>query len=171
MDPLLDDGTSQRVAVQIYEANATAFMIDVGDLPLSGDIIDELDGNACRFIFTYGELPVRGEMRPGKDQAELQLLIEVGVLPYTAESPEKRGRLLEIVNSFNGKCPEGVAMDRDQSIFVRGTAPLDSPVTATRLISSIVKMLFEVNPVLRSLADHLPGLAQAIPESGSQRAA
>ena len=62
-------------------------------------------------------------------------------------------------------------MDRDQSIFVRGTTLLDTPVTATRLISSMVKMLFEFNPVLRSLADHLPGLAQAIPQSGSQRAA
>ena len=171
LTPSLDDGTSQRVAAQIYEANATAFMIDAGNLPLSGDIIDELDGNACRFIFAYGELPVRGEMRPGKDKAELQLLIEVGMVPYTVESREKRKHLIEIVNSFNGTCPEGVAMDRDQSIFVRGTALLDTPVTATRLISSIVATLFEVNPVLRSLADHLPGLAQAIPESGSNRAA
>lgn len=159
------------MAAQIYEANATAFMIDVGNLPLSGDIIDELDGNECRFIFAYGELPVRGEMRPGKDKAELQLLIQVGVVPYTVESREKRERLLEVVKSFNGECPEGVAVDRDQSIFVRGTALLEPPVTATRLILSIVVMLFDFNPVLRSLADHLPDLAQAIPDSGSNRAA
>jgi hypothetical protein len=31
-------------------------------------------------------------------------------------------------------------------------------------------MLFDINPVLRSLGDHLPGLAQAIPNSSSNYA-
>ena len=58
---------------------------------------------------------------------------------------------------------EAVEVDRDQSIFVRGTVLLEAPVTATRLISSIIAMLFDIKPVLRSLGDHLPALAQAIP--------
>ena len=81
-----------------------------------------------------------------------------------------RKRLLSVVKSFNVKSTDGVAVDRDQSIFVRGTALLELPVTTTRLISSIVAMLFDLNPVLRSLADHLPGLAQTIPNWGSNSA-
>lgn len=159
-----EDGAPQNPAIPILRANAAALTIDVGKFPRSGDIIGELDGNPCRFIFTYGELPVSGEVRPREDGAELQLLFEVGHVPYTVESREERGRLLEVVRSFNGKCPDGIDVDREQSIIVRGTAPLDAPVTATRLISSMVAMLFDVKPVLRSLGDHLPALAQAIPD-------
>jgi hypothetical protein len=161
-----EDGAPQTPAIPILEANAVALTIDVGKLPRSGDIIDELDGKPCRFIFTYGELPVSGEVRPREDGVELQLLIEVGHVPYTVESRPERERLLEVIRGFNGKCPEGIDVDQNQSIIVRGTAPLDAPVTATRLISSMVAMLFDVKPVLRSLGDHLPALAQAIPDWG-----
>jgi hypothetical protein len=159
-----NDEAPQSPEIPSLRANTAALTIDVGNLPRSGNIIDELDGKACRFIFAYGEMPVSGEVRPREDKAELRLLIEVGHVPFSIESREERGRLLEVVKRFNGKCPEGIDVDRDQSIFVRGTALLDAPVTATRLISSIVALLFDVKPVLRSLGDHLPALAQAIPD-------
>ena len=166
----LDDGASQGVSAPILKANAAAHMINVGNLPLSGNIIDKIGGNACRFIFAYGELPVSGEVIARQDQAELQLFIQVGVVPYTVESWETRKRLLGVVKSFNGKSTESVEIDRGQSIVVRGTALLDLPVTATRLISSMVEMLFELKPVLRSLADYLPDLAETIPDWGSNSA-
>ena len=163
----LNDGISQSVATQILKANGAGLAVNVGDLPVSGDIIKQLDRKICRFLFAYGELPVTGEVNLGGDNVELRLVMEVGQVPYTIESRKQRERLLNVIRSVNGKCPAGIEVDRDRSIFVRGTANLDAPVTATRLISSIISMLFDVNPVLRSLGDHLPGLAQALPGSGS----
>lgn len=171
MDTILTRGpgdeTSQSVAAQILKAKSAGLVIDIGDQPVSADIIDRLDGKACRFVFAYGELPVSCEVTPRNDMVELQLLIEVGHIPYTVESRENRERLLDVVKRFNGKCPENFGVEGKQSIFVRGGILLAAPLTATRLISKIVALLFEARPVLESLVAHLPDLAQAIPRFDS----
>lgn len=175
MDSLSTDsrgvGPSENVAPYALNVGTVGLTVEVGGVPVSGDIADKLDEDTCRFIFAYGELPVRGEVRPCGDNVELQLVIEVGHIPYTIESRVKRERLIEAVKSFNGNCPDGVGVERNQSISVRGITSLGTPITATRLISAITAMLWDFKPVLQSLDSHLPGLAQAFPHADSPRSA
>jgi len=63
------DKATQTVATKTFKDNKGALMINVGNVPRSGDIINGLDGKFCRFIFVYVEILVNGEGMPREDWA------------------------------------------------------------------------------------------------------
>jgi len=56
----------QTVATKTFRDNKGAPMINVGNVPRSGDVINGLDGNFCRFIFAYVEILANGGECPGR---------------------------------------------------------------------------------------------------------
>ncbi|WP_029010198.1 hypothetical protein [Azospirillum halopraeferens] len=116
-----------------------------------------------RLNFIVDGLPFHAAVSPeegadGRDGAVCQIWAEVGHIPYSAQSPERRRRLLEALRAI--QAVEGLQRARflvqeGQKILLFSETRVDGHVTPEGLIHETVLLVQEARPFLRILADYI----------------
>ncbi|MGQ9368610.1 hypothetical protein [Azospirillum sp. ST 5-10] len=101
---------------------------------------------------------VSPDERDGTEGAVCQIWAEVGHIPYSAQSPDRRRRLLEVLRAIQA-VPDlqraRFLVQEGQKILLFSETRVDGHVTPEDLIHETVLLIQEARPFLRILGDHL----------------
>jgi hypothetical protein len=88
-------------------------------------------------------------------QSICQILADVGHIPFTAQSPERRRSLLNVIRGIQDMGHSKLLVQEGQKILLFSESRLDGHATPEDLIHQTVLVLQEVRPFLRILARYL----------------
>ena len=116
-----------------------------------------------RLNFIADGLPFHAAVSPqtgpdGREGATCQIWAEVGHIPYSAQSPERRRRLLEVLRAVQatpGLRRARFLVQEGQKILLFSETRVDGHVTPEDLIYETVMLIQEARPFLRLLAESL----------------
>ncbi|OAN60956.1 hypothetical protein [Magnetospirillum moscoviense] len=141
-------------------------------LPLDVEALESLPinpGGVIQFTFLYANISFAARYDEGEHGGRLRLVGDVGPLPYSAESPEARAGLAQIIRAANdvlGPCFR-TAQGR---ILLGADASIARPVTAVSLIAQVAASLIPAKPYLDVISVYVrPPLEMARPGTSSVR--
>ncbi|SEH30940.1 hypothetical protein [Magnetospirillum fulvum] len=127
----------------------------------SGNALPLADGTT-QFDFHYRDIRFAGRVEVDHGCVTLRVVGDVGPMPYSAESTQARAGLARICAVANESLA-GARLRVAQGRILLGTdLRLETPPTATALVSAIVEFLLPARPYLELIAVYLrPPLAPA----------
>lgn len=127
----------------------------------SGNALPLADG-VTQFDFRYRDIRFVGRVEVDHGSVTLRVVGDVGPMPYSAESTQARAgltRICAVANEQLAKARLRVAQGR---ILLGVDIQLETPPTATALVSAIAEFLLSARPYLELIAVYLrPPLAPA----------
>jgi hypothetical protein len=125
----------------------------------------------AQFDFTYRQIRFACRCDETAGQPHLKLVGDVGPLPFSAESPTARAAIQAIVDSANATLGPVFRLTNGR-VLLGGEGDLPSPVTATDLISAVVRFVLPARPYLELIAEVVrPPMAPAKPGEAHLREA
>lgn len=111
----------------------------------------------AKLRFAVNGLMIQAAVSPDADGdgSVCQIWAEVGHIPFTAQSPERRRTLLQILRGIKGLRYASFVVQQSQTILVLSERRTENPATPEDLAHQTVLMLHEARPFLRLLAEHL----------------
>jgi hypothetical protein len=141
-------------------------------LPLDVEALESLPinpGGVIQFTFLFANISFAARYDEGERGGRLRLVGDVGPLPYSAESPEARAGLAQIIRAANdvlGPCFR-TAQGR---ILLGADEQIAHPVTAVSLISRVAASLIPATPYLDLISVYVrPPLEKARPGTSAVR--
>lgn len=131
-----------------------------GTRPLPRDPLDlaagERDGPPLAFRFCHREVPFTGRLLAGPGGARrLEVTGELGILPFSVEAAQARRQALAALAAARADTGLAWRLNAGQALVVVGTAPLETPLTPTRIVGAAVRLLLEADAHLALLAEVL----------------
>lgn len=102
------------------------------------------------FNFSYAGLPFHAEVEQGATPA-VSLTARLAPLPYSAESPELRARLLELIRD-SGRMSRGrLVIDRKRDLWLAGRAEAGSAANPVSILAATVSLILDMKPYLETM--------------------
>ena len=156
MDAATQDNAVARVPASALGLVASAQVpIEVGDFTLdhNGQLTARVNDEPLCFSFRYRSFTFDGSIEPGQ-HALIRLKTDCGYLPYTAESPEARQCVRQIIRESHRIPGARLSISERQVITLESEAVPPAPRTPVSVISTLVSLLLKSRPLL-SLMDDL----------------
>lgn len=91
----------------------------------------------------------------------LRLVGDLGPVPFSAESPETRGRLLELARWSTRSAGCRFAVSPRRRLNLLGELPVGEPLTGAAILSAAVRFLVDVKPYVALAREVRDGIAAA----------
>lgn len=146
--------------------NSKRFFLGGIELPLDIDTVEALpaSGGVMEFDFSYRDVSFAAKCIETDGSAVITVVGNVGRLPYSAEAPAARSGLSHIIMHANGLLGRIFRLTGER-IMLHGEAAVQTPVSATHLLSAIAGLLIPVSPYLDLAAVYFePGGERLKPE-------
>jgi hypothetical protein len=105
--------------------------------------------------FTADGLPFQASVTPNGEEAVCQVWAEVGHIPYTAQSPERRRRMLAVVKGAEKLPTARFIIQGSHMILLFSERRLPGRVMPEDLIWQTVQLIQEARPFLRMIGEYL----------------
>jgi hypothetical protein len=119
-------------------------------LPLDVEALEGLPvdpGGVIQFTFIYADICFAARYEAGDEAGRLKVVGDVGPLPFSAESPQARAGLMQIVTAATDHL--GPVLHRLHGrISLIHESRVEHPVTAISLISAIARIVLPARPYL-----------------------
>lgn len=138
----------------------TAFPLEVNSLFVDADgDLRRIDPRERPFGFRFDCLGLgfAGTTRVRQGEVWLCLAASLGPVPYTAESSQRRGDAFAILRAGLDGSHGRLAISRDRQIEVTREASLGEPLTAVSVVSAAARLVLEMRPLIRLVADYVGG--------------
>ncbi|EKV28557.1 hypothetical protein C882_0768 [Caenispirillum salinarum AK4] len=112
------------------------------------------DRTVQRFRFRWRGVEFVARYRQDGQGARLRYAADFGPLPYATQAPDTNANLRAIVDAAREHLGPVARIRRDRRIIVGRRVPLETPVTADRLMATLATELLAVAPYLDLLKDH-----------------
>lgn len=102
------------------------------------------------FNFSYAGLPFHAEVEQGPTPS-VSLTARLAPLPYSAESPELRVRILELIRD-SGRMRRGrLVMDRKRELWLVGKAEAGVVASPVSILAATVAVILDMKPYLETM--------------------
>ncbi len=105
--------------------------------------------------FVADGLPFSVAVSTDGDASVCQIWAEVGHIPFTAQSPERRRHLLNILRGAKDLKRAKFVIQQSQKVLLFSETRIEGHVTPESLVYDTACLLQEARPFLRLLAEHL----------------
>lgn len=149
--------------IMTFGSGGWALPIDPGSVLRdgSGKALPLADGTT-QFDFRYRDVRFVGRVEVDHGSVTLRIVGDVGPMPYSAESAQARAGLARICAVANDSLKHARLRVVQGRILVGTDLALETPPTATGLVSAVVEFLLPTRPYLELIAVYLrPPLAPA----------
>lgn len=110
----------------------------------------------ARLHFMVDDLPFNAAVSPeGDGGAVCQIYAEVGHIPFSAQAPERRRGILNILRGVHGLPTTRFVVQQGQKILAFSEMKIDGHVTPEHLAWQTARMMQEARPFLRMLGEYL----------------
>lgn len=135
-------------------------------LPLDVEALESLPvnpGGLIQFTFFFSDICFAARYEAGETMGRLRLVGDAGPLPFSAESPEARAGLFQIMRAANDAL--GATFRAHQGRIVVGCdVPVAPPVTAVSLVAAVAENLIPAKPYLELISVYIrPPMEKAKP--------
>lgn len=130
--------------------------IEIGDFSLDhdGKLSARVHDEPLTFSFRYRNFTFDGSIEPGQS-ALIRLKTDCGYLPYTAESPEARQCVREIIRESHRIPGARLYISDRQVISLESEAVPPAPRTPVSVVATLVSLLLKSRPLLTLMDDLL----------------
>lgn len=144
----------------------TKVRIDQAGLPMrlrhvsvaaDGTMVAQQDRTTQHFRFRWQDTDFVARYRHDAEGARVRIAADLGPLPYAADAPQAYANLKRIVEAMREDLGPVVHITRHRRIVVGSREMLDPPMTADRLMATLVTFLLRVGPYLPLLHRHRAG--------------
>jgi hypothetical protein len=158
----MDAATSDNIADAVTRGSALGLVasakmpIEIGDFVLdhNGQLTARFDDEPICFSFRYRNFTFEGSIEPGH-HALIRLRTDCGYLPYTAESPEARQCVRQIIRESHRIPGARLRLSDRQVISLESEAVPPAPRTPVSVVSTLVSLLLKSRPLLTLMDDLL----------------
>lgn len=105
--------------------------------------------------FIADGMPFSVAVSPDGDDSVVQIWAEVGHIPFSAQAPERRRRILDILRSLQPPVRGRIIVQQGQKILLFSEEKITGHVTPDDLAWQTVELLRQTRPFLRLLAEWL----------------
>lgn len=126
------------------------FLFDALSVGPDGTIIHTAR-EALRFSFDYMGITFNAEGRRHDDIFELTISADLGPLPFSAESPEARRSIQDLIAASGALIEPRFIVGDDQTIRVTSTMELAKPVSPVTTLTIVTELLLVLQPWLQRL--------------------
>ncbi len=144
------DGAVLQEAVRV--ATSAQLPLELGSIEVTEDgrVAPSAGGRPLTFSFYYRGLPFAGEVGP-QDGATLRLVGEFGKLPFTAEMPQGRRAIRNLVAESQRNPRIRFLITRAQDIRLAMEVTPPKPRTPVGLVAAVAALLLEAQPATQAM--------------------
>lgn len=135
----------------------TSVKIDEAGLPMrlrrvkvtaDGTMLAQHDRTTQHFRFRWRDVDFVARYRHDSEGARVRIAADLGPLPYAADQPQAYADLKRLIEAMREDVGPLVHVSRHRRIVVGCREVLDPPMTADRLMATLVRVLLTVDPYL-----------------------
>ena len=128
-----------------------------------------LDEPPLAFNFSYAGMPFLAEVEQGP-RPTVSLKARLAPLPFSAESPELRARLLELIRDSGPMTRGRLVIDHRQDLWLAGTVEAGSAANPVAILAAAVTLILDMKPYLETMTRLFETLHEGAqrPEQGEE---